>query len=395
MTHTPRLAAFVLPILALLSAAGCRTPSSAMLGSDETALTAPVICQTVAAFYRPESSTFSLDGKFLYVTNCGSGFYGVDAKGEKQFSLAHEKGAVSKLAVAEDGTLTMINPRFVPNTSGALGIAALPIATNTFPAGTLFFNSGFFMQTDADDKYIDSQRELDPAIVIIEPDSGRLLGKISLAMDAPLCKAIRNPIFIPNGMCFDHEGNLYFAETGAANELIKGAGVITSKSGVVKIPHTAIDALATGKSAAGLKFLEAPSINGVGFDRETDTLLLLTFSGAESGDALYKVTRTQFEAGILPEPFVTGQGRLDGVVVTPGRKLLVTDVTNKRLLEIDQAGRVEALDLAGKGHFEGPSDVKIRTLEDGTSIVILPEQEFTAPKTWTQRVHVIRLPAGY
>jgi hypothetical protein len=122
---------------------------------------------------------------------------------------------------------------------------------------------------------------------------------------------------------------------------------------------------------------------------------MLTFSGAKSGDALYKVTRREFEAGILPKPLIEGQGKLDGVVVTPGRKLLVTDVTNKRLLEVDRAGTVKVLRFAGKERFEGPSDIKIRTLKDGTSIVILPEQEFTAPKTWTQRLHVIRLPAGY
>jgi len=394
MKRTPHLAAVALAIVSLLSSTGCKCPIGSK-APKEGALTAPVISQTVVGFYRPESSTFSLDGRFLYVTNCGSGFYGVDAKGEKQFSLAHEKGAVSKLSVAEDGTLTMINAHFYPKTSGALGISTLPIATETFPAGTLLFNSGFFMQTDANDRYIDNQKEIDPAIVIIDPDSAKLLGKISLAMDGELCKAIGNPIFIPNGLCFDHEGNLYFAETGATNPFLKGAGEVTSKSGVVKIPHAAIDALAAGKPAEGLKFLEAPSINGVGFDRETDTLFLLTFSGAEAGDSLYKVTRKEFEAGILPKPFVTGQGRLDGVVVTPGRDLLVTDVTNKQLLKIDPAGKVERVSLGGKGHFEGPSDIKMRLLKDGTPIVILPEQEFTAPKEWTQRVHVIRLPVGY
>ena len=359
-----------------------------------TSVNTPVISQTVSAFYRPESCTFSLDGKFLFVTNCAAGFYGVDSKGNKQFSLAQGKGAVSKLSVAEDGTLTMIEPKFFPNTSGALGITVLPVATGKFPAGSLFFNSGFFMQTDADDKYIDNQKELDPAIVIIDPDSGKLLGKISLAMDGELCKSINNPVFIPNGLCFDHEGNLYIGETGGTNELIKDAGKITNKSGVIKIPHNAIEPLCSGKAAIGLKFLEAPAINEVAFDKETDTIMMLTFSGSEAGNSLYKVTRSEFDQGILPEPFVTVKGQLDGVVITPGRNILVTDVANQRLLKIDQSGQVKTVAFGDK-KFNGPSDIKIKYLEDGSSIVILPEQELDASKTWTQNVHVIKLPVGY
>jgi len=358
------------------------------------AATEPFVSQSVSRFYRPESCTFSLDGKFLYVTSCGSGFYGVDAEGKEQFSLAQGKGAVSKLSVAEDGTLTMIEPKFYPGTSGALGISALPVATKSFPAGSLFFNSGFFMQTDADDKYIDNQKELDPAVVVIDPNSGKLLGKISLAIQGAVCRAINNPLFVPNGLCFDHEGNLYLGETGGVNELIKGAGAITNKSGAVMIPYTAIDALAAGVPAQGIKFLEAPAINGVAFDKKSDCLLMLTFTGSESGDSVYKISRKEFDAGILPRPFVTGLGKLDGIAVTPSGTMVVTDVTNQSLIRIDQNRNVETIDLGGK-KFNGPSDISIKTLDDGSSIVVVPEQNYTAPKEWSQNVHVIKLPVGY
>lgn len=376
-----------LALVATLQFTGC-------INQGTTSANAPVVSQTVSGFYRPESCTFSLDGKFLYVTNCAAGFYGVDSKGNKQFALAQGKGAVSKLSVAEDGTITMIDPKFFPNTSGALGIATLPVAAGNFPAGSLFFNSGFFMQTDAENTYIDNQKELDPAIMIIDPNSGKLLGEISLAMDGELCQGINNPVFVPNGMCFDHEGNLYIGETGGTNELIKDAGKITNKSGVIKISHSAIEPLAAGKPAKGLKFLEAPAINGVAFDQETDSIIMVTFSGAETGDSLYKVTRREFDQGIQPEPFVTVKGQLDGVVITPGRKILVTDVTNQALLQIDQRGQVETVAFGHK-KFNGPSDIKIKNLKDGSSIVILPEQETDGSKTWTQNVHVIKLPAGY
>ena len=352
----------------------------------------PSIQQSVSGFYRPESSTFSLDGKNLYVTNCGSGFYGVDAKGEKQFSLAQDKGAVSKLSVAEDGTLTMVDAKFFPKTSGALGISTLPVATKLFPKGTLIFNSGFFMQTDLNDKYVDTQKKLDPKMIMIDPVTGKELGSISFAMNGELSKAINNPIFVPNGITFDSEGNLYFAETGGSSKFIKGSADKSNKTGVIKIPHSAIDRLAKGKKAKGIKFLEAPAVNGVGYDKKTDSLILLTFTG--EGDSVYKVSLKDFEAGILPKPFVTGQGRLDGIVFTSAGTMLVTDVTNQSLLKIDSKGNVETVKFGDK-KFNGPSDIKIKTLKDGSSIVILPEQEFTAPQQWIQNVHVIKIPAGY
>ena len=39
-----------------------------------------VIVQTVAIFHRPESVAFSLDGKHLFVGNCGSDLFGPDRK---------------------------------------------------------------------------------------------------------------------------------------------------------------------------------------------------------------------------------------------------------------------------------------------------------------------------
>ena len=129
----------VVAVLTLVSA-GCRTPAGAPF-------TNPVISQSVAGFHRPESATFSLDGKHVFVPNCASGLYGKD----KIFALQAGKGAVSKLSVSESGELKMIDPRFVSGLNSPLGITTLKKATGLFPAGTLFVNTGIYILCDDND----------------------------------------------------------------------------------------------------------------------------------------------------------------------------------------------------------------------------------------------------
>ena len=96
------------------------------------------ILQTISGFNKPESSALSLDGKALFVSNCGSGFFGE----KKVFALAAGKGAISHLSVDSKGEFRMQNPRFVEGITAPLGMSVLPKATARIPAGSLFVNTG-------------------------------------------------------------------------------------------------------------------------------------------------------------------------------------------------------------------------------------------------------------
>ena len=135
-----------------LGVGGCR--------STGPELTRLELHQTLAAFDRPESCSVSLDGRHLFVSNCASGVYGP----KENFALARGRGAISKLAISDDGTLTMVAPRFVEGITAPLGQSPLPVATERFPQGALFVNTGFFMQTDAAGEYLTDSAELQTGI---------------------------------------------------------------------------------------------------------------------------------------------------------------------------------------------------------------------------------------
>src|SRR5258706_1943519 len=90
------------------------------------------VIQTLPLFNHPTSCTVSLDGKFLFVTNSAVLVNGIE----------FHKGSISKLEIGADGRLKMIEPDFVKGLHAPMGIAPLPKATATFPAGALFVATG-------------------------------------------------------------------------------------------------------------------------------------------------------------------------------------------------------------------------------------------------------------
>ena len=190
--------------------------------------------------------------------------------GEKQlFALAAGQGAISRLTVGEGGALRMEQPRFVADITAPLGMSVLPKATAAIPAGTLFVNTGYFQQTDARHAYILDYSRLAPAVLLIDPDSGRIIGRIALGADSPAGTAKGAPFLVPNGLAFDGEGNLYLAESGATDDRVTPP--VTARPGVLRIPHAALDSLVAGRPAGGLSFLPVPGgPNGVLFDEACD-----------------------------------------------------------------------------------------------------------------------------
>lgn len=346
------------------------------------------VIQTIAEFHRPESSAFSLDGKTLFVTNCGSGFYG-----EKElFALANGKGAISKLSVDEKGKLTMLNPKFVVGLNGPLGIGVLPRATAKFPAGTLFVNTGFFMQTDENDEYITDLDKIDTSIKIINPDSGAIIGKIDLGVGSPVAMTVKNEFIIPNGMAFDPDGNLYIAETGGKNEI--ATPNYTSLGGVLRIPQTAIDTLADGHSDKNVVFVAVPGEpNGTMYDGTTNSIYVVTCGEGDNdpnGGAVFNIPCVDFGKKPLPDPLSKQLGRLDGIVKNFKGELIIS-LFDGSIIAVAEDGMSRKMTFSPEMNFKAPSDLKLRRLKDGSEILIIPEQDAKGEGVWKQRLRVIRL----
>ena len=353
----------------------------------------PVISQTLASFHRPESVTFSVDGKHVFVPNCAGGLYGKDMG----FALQGGAGAISKLSVSATGALTMVEPQFVSGLNSPLGITTLQKPTKRFPAGALFANTGIYILCDENGAYISDPKAIGTGVTIIDPNTGTILGKIDLTPDSAVCKAIGDSFPLPNGIAFDAEGNLYVTDTGEAAGVKNSVMPAKSNGGVLRIDHDAIDSFAQNKQHDGIHFIPIRTPNGVAYNPHTDSMLVVTcVSGeGEKKDAIYSIPVATFKETKQAKPWVTGLGSLDGAVVTAAGTVIVSVMNTKSLVKISVSGKTEEVVFDPGVQFLGPSDIKLKELKDGSSIVILPEQDHLNPNLWKQRVRVVRIPKGY
>jgi DNA-binding beta-propeller fold protein YncE len=372
-------------LLSLFLSAGCSTVF-------QSSTTEPIISQTVTSFHRPESSTFSMDGKYLFVANCASGLYGKD----KNFALKVGDGAISKLAVSESGELKMIDPKFVSGLNTPLGTTTLLKPTKMFPAGSLFVNTGIYVICDKDDKYITDPKVMGTGVTIIDPDSGKILGHIDTTPGSAVVKAIGDNFPLPNGIIFDTEGNLYVTDTGESCGVKNTAMPAKGKGGVIRINHDAIDSFAQNKAHDGIHFIPVTLPNGIAFNPHTDSVLVVTCQSGEgeTNDSVYSIPTKDFMKTKEPKALVSGLGSLDGAAVTPAGTVIVS-VMKGNLTRIAKDGTKEEIAFDPAVKFMGPSDIKIRELKDGASILLLPEQDHLNPNLWKQRLRVVRLPKGY
>ncbi len=382
------IAASLLLLLVLLTVPGCSNPATA---GGSGVPSEPTVVQTLSVFHRPESCVFSLDGDYLFVSNCASGIFGP----EGFIGLVRGEGAVSKLKVTDDDRLEVIDLKFVEGISTPLGITALPRATAQFPAGTLFVVVGNALTVDGDGSMERRAEALDTAALAIDPEDGTLRGRIRLDVGSAVAGHLGHPLLLPNGAAFDCEGNYYIADSGVGGDRLDPPQ--QANPGVVRIDHAALDALAAEEPHQGVHFIPVPGgPNGVAYHEQEDAIYVVTFGGdGPEGEAIYAIARDAFAGGDLPEPLHAGVGTLDGLVVTPAGTLIASRMGGD-LIAVPAGGEPQPIELAPEPlTFEGPSDIKLSQRADGRLMLIVPEQEPAAAESWSQRVHVVHLPPDY
>src|SRR5918996_2607555 len=92
-----------------------------------------VIVQVLKAFDNPEGAIFSADGSHVFISNAAEIGDRADT-----FGWAEGEGYISKLEVQPNGELEMLDEKLIDGLTGPLGMAVLPVATDRFPAGTIF-----------------------------------------------------------------------------------------------------------------------------------------------------------------------------------------------------------------------------------------------------------------
>jgi len=128
------------------------------------------VIQRLNAFDNPESSTFSADGLFVFISN--SAELGMPDKG---FHWTYKAGYISKLAVQADGTLKMVNEKLITGLTGPLGMTVSPVATRKFPKGTVFVIEAWAPLAEAEGTEVKDPNVLDPKIIAFNTD-GKIIG---------------------------------------------------------------------------------------------------------------------------------------------------------------------------------------------------------------------------
>jgi hypothetical protein len=240
-----------------------------------------------------------------------------------------------------------------------------------------------------------------PKIIAINPACGKILGEISMGASSVFAKISGGPADLLNALAFDLKGNLYMADTGFGHDSYKPP--FKYAGGVWKIPIESIDALADGKTPPKMpQFIPCPSWpDGIEVDPITQKVWWNTVMPPNDKDpykgAYWAVTDADFNSGILPAPLAKGLGRLDGCAFTVKGTNLQTEIINNVIVVVrpSEPDKPYKLALDPDITLEGPADLNLKTLEDGSYLLFVPELMAMNPTQWDERLTVIWLPADF
>jgi sugar lactone lactonase YvrE len=330
------------------------------------------IRQVVGGLNNPESAAFSADGKWLFVTNCASAQFGAD----KHTGFVAGEASISKLSVGADGALALVKPKFVQNITGTLGVTVAPRPFGPFPAGSLFVSVGGALVTDLQGVYVADAQKLGTGVAVFDPETGATLGKIDLGVGSAVAFGLGHPLLLPNGIAFDGEGGLLVADTGVGGDHLQPK--IAPKPGVLRVTLGAKGEV-TGHSFTPV----SGGPNGVAWNEKEKTVWWVTSGGqGPEGGAVFRNGK----------PVALDIGQSDGIAFTPAGTAIVSRFKGD-LVAIVKGGEPVAIPFDKPFNF--PSDIKLWTLADGSSIVVVPEQEAWNGTPWGQSLRVVKLPAGY
>lgn len=363
-----------------------------------------VILQVVKAFDNPEGAIFSTDGNFLFVSNAAE----IGDRSE-EFGWTEGEGYISKLEVLPSGELRMVEEKLITGLTGPLGMGVLPVATERFPAGTIFLCAGSAPLVDSEGQVVREPERLRTKLVAFN-DDGEVLGEIDTGQGSLFEEINGSPIVLSNALGFDGEGNLYVADTAFGAEQFEPP--FEGKGGLWMIPVGALDALADGQSPAEQpKFIPIPgNPDGVEVSPVDGKIYVNTVGpvgGAPdpAGGGIYALTKEDFSGeaaeGKLPPPFDRDLGALDGLDFTAGGVMLNTqirgDIPNKLIVHCP-GGTATTLVLEPGGSWAdlaGPADLAVRRAADGSQLVAVPELMARDATPGDDELTLLALPAGF
>lgn len=309
----------------------------------------------------PESAELLPDGESFVFGNCAM-MVGHPAYREGQ-GLVYLQGEafISRARLNRSGSVALEERRLITGLTGTLGTDVLRVGTERFPAGTFFMAEGGnpITRPGAADLVTDP-RQVRQRALAFDPLSGVELGSIPLWEGSEIAARF-NALDQPNGLAIDSHGNLYVGDIPNGNP-VAGApprGV----SAVYRIPHEALDALASGTPGAAdgvSRVVISGHVNGVTVSPLDDTCWSVSCSAHDPVQGgIYRLTDSDFATGKLPEPHVRGLGVLDGVGVTRRGTLLASNPRTSEIHAFTTDGVHHVVRLDGEPVVRMPADFNV------------------------------------
>lgn len=332
---------------------------------------APENYQLLMGFNNPESAAFSADGKWLFVTNCGSAEFGKD----KRVGFVTGEASIARVSVRDNGLLAVEKQKLVQGLTGTLGITVAPQPFGPYPAGSLFVALGGALATDENGVYVSDAKKLGTGVAVFDPETGATLGRIDLGVGSTVAFGLGHPILLPNGIAFDGEGGLLVADTGVGGDHLEPK--IAPKPGILRLT------VGPKGEVTGHSFTPVAGMpNGVAWNAAEKAVYWVTCGGnGPEGGAVFRNGK----------PIALDLGPCDGIVFTPAGTVIVSRFKGD-LVAIPKGGKPEPLPLVP---FKFPSDIKLRTLPSGESLIVVPEQEAWNATPYGQGLKTVKVPAGY
>jgi hypothetical protein len=361
------------------------------------------VVQVIKRFDNPEGALFSADGTHVFISNSAE----IGDRGE-QFGWTEGEGYISKLEVQQDGTLELVEEELIDRLTGPLGMALLPVGTESFPQGTIFALSGSAPMADAQGQPVKDPGRLQSKIIGFDPQSGEVLGEIATGHGSVFEEINESPVLLINAIGFDQEGNAYFADTAFGGDQFEPP--FAPKGGIWMVPHGAIDALAEGQTPEEQpRFIAIPgNPDGVEVSPEDGRIYVNTVgpvAGAPdpANGGIYALSTEDFaDEGEtkLPPPADQGLGALDGLDFTAGGAMLNTQIKEgvDAAIYVNCPGQqAKKLEIQGgeQAELSGPADLAVHRVEGGEQLVVVPELMNRSPNTGDNEVTVLRLPADF
>ena len=359
-----------------------------------------VILQVLKAFDNPEGAIFSADGSHVFVSNAAEA-----GDLSEDFGWVEGAGYISKLDVKANGELAMVEKKLIDGLTGPLGMGVLPVATEKFPAGTIFLCTGSAPFVDSDGQVVKDPTRMRSKLLAFN-EAGEVLGEIDTGQGSVFEAINGSPIILINALGFDADGNVYVTDTAIGADQFDPP--FEGKGGLWMIPHSALDALADGRAPADPPmFLEIPG-NPDGVEvSPTDGKVYVNTVGAfadladPANGGIYALTKEDIANNKLPPPVDGDLGALDGLDFTAGGVMLNAqirdDIPGKVTVNCEgEIATTLALQPGGTmSDLNGPADLAVRRSADGAQLVVIPELYARDATAGDDEVTVLALPAGF